>query len=206
MANKKLNNDDVEHFIDNDLYIPTRTVYIGPTTEDGETNVLMAERVMKILHILDSKSDDPIEVLMINPGGSFDDGMAIYDAIQLCRSPITIKVFGYAYSMAAVILQAADQRLLAPNAKVMIHYGSDEFPSDHPKINKRWMKQHEKSSKWMKDLFMSKVKEKNPDITEAKMDKMLDFDTILTAEEAVELGLADGVMEVAEGHRQKETT
>ena len=203
MANRKLDNTEVEHFIDNDLYIPTRTVYIGPTGEDAETNVLMAERAIKILHILDSKSDDPIEVLMINPGGSFDDGMAIYDAIQLCRSPITVKVFGYAYSMAAVILQAADERLLAPNCKVMIHYGEDSLASNHPKITKNWKKQYDKDSKWMKDIFLEKIREKHPEFSEGKLEKMLDFDTILSADEAVELGLADRVMEVAKGHKQE---
>jgi ATP-dependent protease ClpP protease subunit len=201
--NKKLNSTDVEHFIDNDLYIPTRTVYIGPTGEDAETNVLMAERAIKILHILDSKSADPIEVLMINPGGCFDDGMAIYDAIQLCRSPITIKVFGYAYSMAAVILQAADERLLAPNAKVMIHYGEDSVGPSHPKITRNWKKQYDKDTKWMRELFLEKIKEKKPEFTDSKLDKLLDFDTILSAEEAVEMGLADRVMEVAKGHKQE---
>lgn len=204
MASKKLDKDEIEHFIDNDLYVPTRTVYIGPTGEDAETNVLMAERAIKILHILDSKSDEPIEVLMINPGGSFDDGMAIYDAIQLCRSPITIKVFGYAYSMAAVILQAADERLLAPNAKLMIHYGEDSVGPSHPKITKNWKKQNDKDSKWMKELFLEKIREKHPDFSEAKLDKMLDFDTIFSAEEAVALGLADKVMEAAKGHTQEE--
>lgn len=203
MANKKLDKDEIEHFIDNDLYVPTRTVYIGPTGEDAETNVLMAERAIKILHILDSKSDDPIEVLMINPGGSFDDGMAIYDAIQLCRSQITVKVFGYAYSMAAVILQAADERLLAPNAKIMIHWGEDGLSPNHPKITKNWKKQYDKDSKWMKELFLEKIREKHPEFSEGKLDKMLDFDTIFSAEEAVELGLADRVMEVAKGHKQE---
>lgn len=204
MTSKKLNSTDVEHFIDNDLYIPTRTVYIGPTGEDAETNVLMAERAMKILHILDSKSADPIEVLMINPGGSFDDGIAIYDAIQLCRSPITIKVFGYAYSMAAVILQAADERLLAPNAKIMIHYGEEGLAMNHPKINRKWVKQLDKDNEWMKSLFLEKMREKDPTVTMAKVDKMLDFDSIMTAEEAVNIGLADRVMEVAKGHTQEE--
>jgi len=203
MANKKLDNTEVEHFIDNDLYIPTRTVYIGPTGEDAETNVLMAERAIKILHILDSKSDEAIEVLMINPGGSFDDGMAIYDAIQLCRSPITIKVFGYAYSMAAVILQAADERLLAPNCKVMIHYGMDCAGMNHPKITKSWKKQQDKDSKWVKSLFLEKIREKHPEFSEARLEKMLDFDTILSPEEAVSLGLADRVMEAAKGHKQE---
>ena len=199
---KKLSTDAVEHFIDNDLYIPTRTVYIGPTGEDAETNVLMAERAIKILRILDSESDSPIEVIMINPGGSFDDGMAIYDAIQLCRSPITIKVFGYAYSMAAVILQAADERLVAPNASIMVHYGEDSYPANHPKINRKWVEKSKKDDETMRAILLDKIREKHAGMAESKLDKMLDFDTILSAEEAVDLGLADRVMEVAKGHKQ----
>jgi ATP-dependent Clp protease protease subunit len=200
---KRLNKDEIEHFLDNDLYIPTRTVYIGPMEEDGDTNVLLAERAIKNIHILDSKSDEPIEILMINPGGNFDDGMAIYDAIQLCRSPITIKVFGYAYSMGAVILQAADKRILTPQAKLMIHYGTEGLDSDHPKIVKKWKQQYDKDSKWMKDLLLEKIREKKPDFKESQIDKMMDFDTILSAEEAVELGLVDEIMEPAKGHKQE---
>lgn len=200
--NKKLDKDEISHFIDNDLYVPTRTVYIGPTAADGETDVIMAERAIKNLHILDSKSSDPIEVLMINPGGHFDAGMAIYDAIQLCKSPITVKVFGYAYSMAAVILQAADTRIISPNARLMIHYGEEGLSSNHPKITKKWKIQYDKDSLWMKNQFLDRIREKQPEFTAAQMEKLLDFDTILNAQEAVDLGLADKVMEVANGHKQ----
>lgn len=203
MANRKLDKSEIEHFLDNDLYVPTRTVWIGPTSEDGETNVLMAERAIKNIHILDSKSDDPIEILMTNPGGSFDDGMAIYDTIQLCRSPITVKVFGYAYSMGAVILQAADERVLAPNAKVMIHWGEEGLASNHPKITKNWKKQYDIDSRWMAEMFLDRIREKHPDYKAAQLDKLLDFDTILSAEKALELGLADKIMEVAKGHKQE---
>jgi ATP-dependent Clp endopeptidase proteolytic subunit ClpP len=202
MANKKLDKDEISHFIDNDLYVPTRTVWIGPTTAEGETDVIMAERAIKNLHILDSKSSDPIEVLMTNPGGCFEAGLAIYDAIQLCKSPITIKVFGYAYSMGAVILQAADTRIMAPNARLMIHYGEDGIPSNHPKIRKKWSKQYDKDGDWMKSVFIEKIREKKPELTDAAMEKLLDFDTILSAEQSVEMGLADKVMEIAVGHKQ----
>jgi len=197
MANKKLDKDEVSHFIDNDLYLPTRTVWVGP-----ETDVGMAERAIKNLHILDSKSNDPIEVLMTNSGGDFEAGLAIYDAIQLCQSPITIKVFGYAYSMGAVILQAADTRIMTPSSRLMIHYGEDGIPSNHPKIRQKWSKQYDKDNAWMKELFVQKIREKKPELTDAAMEKLLDFDTILSAEQAVEMGLADKVMEIAVGHKQ----
>lgn len=194
---RRLNKDDIEHFIDNDLYIPTRTLYIGTSDLDGDdTNALMAERVIKNLHILDSKSADPIEIVMMNNGGDYQAGLAVYDAIQLCRSPITMKIFGGAMSMGAFILQAADERLLSPNATIMIHYGYEGYDFNHPKIIRNWREAAEKDFKLMKEVLLKKIREKHPAFTSQKIDHMLDFDTILSAQEAVDLGLADGILQV----------
>lgn len=203
MAKKKLDTNDVEHFIDSDLYLPTRTVYIGPTDSDNfEVNPIMAERAIKNLHILDSKSDEPIEILMQNYGGEVEAGMAIYDAIKLCRSKVIIKVFGAAYSMGSVILQAADERLMSPNSRVMVHYGSESH-SNHPKIVRQWVKETEKSDKWMKEMFLEKIREKQSDFKMSELDKMLNFDSIFNPQEAIDLGLADRIMIPAKGHREQ---
>lgn len=196
---EKLSKDDIEHFMSNDLYIPTRTVYIGPCSEDDhETNAIMAERAIKNLHILDSKSDDPIEILMLNYGGEVTAGMAIYDAIQICQSHVTIKVFGCANSMGSIILQAADKRLLAPNAELMIHYGESGYESNHPKNIRAQVKRSDEFDKWMKEMYMDRMNEVRDDdeaITMRKIDTLLNFDKYFTPEQAVEEGLADGIIE-----------
>lgn len=202
--NKKLERDDVEHFMDNELYIPTRTIWIGPiNVTDHETNSIMAERAIKNLHILDSINDDPIEILMLNFGGEVTAGMAIYDAIMLCRCHVTIKVFGCANSMGSIILQAADKRLLAPNAEVMIHMGETSYASNHPANIKAQHEAAERYDKWMIEMYLEKMKDKDPDMTLAKVRKMVLFDKILVPDKAVELGLADGVLEIYTGHRKK---
>jgi ATP-dependent Clp protease protease subunit len=193
----RINRDDVDKLYDYDLYIPSRTIYMGSVSsdEDGESGVdaIMAERVIKALHLLDQKNE-PITIIMNNPGGDYYHGMAIYDAIKACQSHVTIKVFGYGMSMGALILQAADTRVIAPNAKVMIHYGYTELPSNHPKINKRWVEELDKTNKDFEDILLEKMLEKNSKITREEVQKMLDFDTIFNSKETVDIGLADEVL------------
>lgn len=192
----RLNKDDISHFIDNDLYVPTRTIYIGPmSSADYEVNAMMAERAIKNLHILDSKEHKTIEIISLNYGGGVLEGMAIYDAIKLCRSEVTMKVFGCANSMGSIILQAADKRLIAPNAEIMIHYGYAGFAENHPKAVKNAIKQSERYDKWMVDMYLEKLREKDPKFTKERLDAWLNFDKYMSAEEAVEFGLADGIIE-----------
>lgn len=195
----QFNRDDIDKFFDCDIYLKTRTLWMGSAqqndSEDKETGVdfKMAEKVIKGLHILDDKSGDPITIIMNNPGGDVVHGMAIYDAIKACRSHVTIKVFGHAMSMGSVILQAADDRVLAPNAEVMIHYGKQSI-SDHAKIAEKWIAFNRRFDKWMEDLYLTKIRASKPKFRRDRLKKMLDFDTIMTAREAVDLGLADKLL------------
>jgi ATP-dependent Clp protease protease subunit len=200
--------DDIDRFHDYGVYSPSRTIYVGSEDIDLEgqesgTDAKMAEKVIKNLHILDATSNLPIVIIMSNPGGDWYHGMAIYDAIKACRSHVTVKVFGYAMSMGSIILQAADKRVMAPNARIMIHHGYMGMPSDHTKIFEKWATESKKISNEMVQIYLSKIKEKHPDFKKKKLDQMLNFDTILTAKEAVELGLADEMIEPAQGHQDK---
>lgn len=189
--------DDIDRFFDYEVYIPTRRLYIGSVTNlDGnEAGVdhQMAERAIKGLHILDSLApagDKPINIIMNNPGGDYYHGMAIYDAIKACNNHVTIRATGYVMSMAAFILQAADERVLTPNAGVMIHYGTSGTQG-HAKDMMRWAKEYERLNSVMEETLLGRIKEKHPTFSREKIAKLLVFDTIYPASEAVALGLAD---------------
>jgi ATP-dependent Clp protease protease subunit len=193
--------DDVEKFFDYDINLQTRTLYMGSNgvEEDGESgvNYLMAERVIKGLHILDMQApqnDKPITIVMNNIGGDYYHGMAIYDAIKACHNHITIQVFGHAMSMGIVILQAADERQVAPHSKMMLHYGETGFHG-HSKNMKRWAEEEERINREMEIILLEKMVVKNPKMDKEKLRKLLQFDTFLSAEEAIELGLADKVID-----------
>lgn len=216
--------DDIDQFIDNDIYFPTRTIYMGSQMyvdgEESGTDHLLAEKMTKLLHILDSQApngDKPINIIMNNPGGSVVHGMAIYDAIKLCKNHITVKVIGQASSMGSIILQAADRRLMTQNSKILIHWGEITIGSNNRNVYKH-ISDSKKDDAWMVDMFMEKVsgreiplslylkligKEeeapknsvKKVKIEKKQLEKMLDFDTILDAETALLLNFIDEVME-----------
>ena len=191
----RINRDDIDKLYDYDLFMPTRTIYIGSNTvnEDGESGVDadLSSRVIKALHILDQK-EEPIIVVLNNPGGDFYHGMAIYDAIKACKSHITIKVYGMAMSMAAIILQAADKRVMMPNARLMVHYGEAGFMG-HSKTFAKWAEENKKTNSKIEQILLEKIKVKKPNFTLKELQKLLNHDTIYSSIETVEIGLADEV-------------
>jgi ATP-dependent Clp protease protease subunit len=194
----RIKRDDISYFMDEGIYLPTRTLYMGSTgSENGEENgvdYLMAERVIKGLHILDSSVvDQGITILLNNIGGDVTHGLAIYDAIKHCKNHVTIKAYGHAMSMGSIILQAADDRLMAERAVMMLHVGNDSV-SGHAINVERWVEWNKKVLKEDELLFLSKIKQAKPRFTRDMVRKMLEFDKILSAREALELGLIDGVI------------
>ena len=188
----------MDKWIDSGIYVPTRHIYIGSAHSDGDLNeagcdYLMAEMAIKNLHILESVNKDPITILMNNLGGEINHGFAIYDAIKLCESHVTIKVFGHAMSAGSIVFQAADVRMMSPTSRQMLHYGTMSS-DDHAKTFQKWAKEGEKVDKWMEQMYLARMKERNPHFTLARLQRMLDHDTILTAKESVEYGLADKVI------------
>lgn len=188
--------DHVDKFYEMDIFFPTRTIFMGSAEEweDGESGVnhAMAETMIKGLHILDQK-EDPITIIMNNPGGDATHGMAIYDAIQACRSHITIKVFGHAMSMGSIILQAADERVMAPHSSFMIHYGYFSV-SGHAPTSLAWAEESKKYDKWMEDLYLEKIRTRKPKFRRDVLKKLLTVDTVWTPEETIAHGLADRIL------------
>ena len=118
------------------------SVTVDMDSESG-TDANMAERVIKGLHMLDTSAptgDKPITIIMNNLGGDWYHGMGIYDAIKACKNHITIKVFGYVMSMGSIIIQAADKRIMSPNSRMMIHYGTSGYYG-HNKDFIKWAKE-----------------------------------------------------------------
>jgi ATP-dependent Clp protease protease subunit len=197
----RINKDSIDRLYDYDIYVTTRTIYMGSaeTDLDGNesgTDAKMAEKAIKALHILDSaapEGDKPITIILNSPGGDVYHGLAIYDAIKACTNEVIIIVYGMAMSMGSWILQAGDRRILAPNSRVMIHYGSTSIQG-HSKSATAWAKEEERVNTKMEDVFLEKIQAKNPKFTRKQLQEKLNFDTILTSEEAIELGLADEIL------------
>ncbi len=92
-------------------------------------------------------------------------------------------------SMASVILQAADLRILYPRATLMIHDGYETQQQATPQTFRNWAEFSEKSRNLMYEIFAERSNKKSIAFWKRKCAN----DTILSAEEAVDLGLADGI-------------
>ena len=178
-----------------------RTIWLGSETvsrngDESGVDAALAERAVKAIYLLDKAApsgDKPINILLNNPGGDVIHCAAIYDAIRCARNEIIITVYGMAMSAGSIILQAANKRILTPSSTVMIHEGEGGFYG-HPKNIENWIKHAKRVDKWAADIYLQRIREKHPSYKLKDLQKLLTFDTILTAEEAVELGLADEIL------------
>lgn len=186
----------VEQFFDYGVDHRRRVIYLGSPKNDGDNDVspAMAEQTIKGLISLDASSDQPIKLIINTPGGDVEEGMAIYDAISICRSHVTGLVFGQACSMGSVILQACDERVLASHSVIMIHNGT--LSVDHTVENvERYVELDKKCRHWMEDIYLKRIKEVKPRYTRRQLKELLKIDTYFLPKQAIELGLADKVME-----------
>ena len=110
--------------------------YVTNVEEDPGVDYRMTANFYKNLRMLDTISHDPILIHMHSIGGNWNDGMAIYDAMMVCQSYITLVAYGQAESMSSIILQAADKRVMMPNAYFMCHFGSTDVSGNFLDVQK----------------------------------------------------------------------
>ena len=91
-----------------------------------EVTPRLSERVISQLLWLDTQSQESIRLFINTPGGSADDGFAIFDMIRFIRSPVVCISVGLNASAGTIILLGAprERRLALPNARLMIHQPS----------------------------------------------------------------------------------
>ena len=99
-------------------FLKTRTILLS-----GEIDKEQAERVIRQLLLLESLSDDPIDIYIDSPGGDVDAGYAIFDMIRFVKPPVRLIGMGLVASAAALVLLAVpkERRLALPNSHYLIH-------------------------------------------------------------------------------------
>jgi len=180
----------LELYHERGVFIPTKTFnLIGDVDED------MLKTATCNLHALDSTHGE-ITIKLISDGGSVSIARAIYDLIRGCKNVVRIICYGEVSSSATLILQAADKRIMTPNSKLMLHIGSEGIARDHPRNVDRQYSDYRKDEKWMKNIYLEKIKEVKKRFTNIKLDDILIWDTFLDPKKALELGLIDQIGEI----------
>lgn len=190
-----------------------REIYLaGEPEADAETSVMgepgvefiMASRFIKNLRSLELDSNDPILIHMKTCGGSWMEGMAIYDTIKACPCVVTILNYTHARSMSSLILQAADSRVMMPNSEFMFHHGEYGDSGELMTVISN-LEFYKRSIDIMCNIYVDVMKNTrgskwtgtSRQQVRQWLDKQMDQknDVFMSAEEAVKNGFADCVFD-----------
>ncbi|MER2081106.1 MAG: ATP-dependent Clp endopeptidase proteolytic subunit ClpP [Ruminococcus sp.] len=157
-----------------------------------EVNSATASVVVAQLLYLESQDPTKDISLYINsPGGSVTDGLAIYDTMQYIKCDVSTICMGMAASMGAFLLSAGTKgkRLALPNSTIMIHQplGGYKGQATDMEIHTRYML----DTKARLNRILSENTGKPLDIVKADTER----DNFMTAQEAMEYGLIDKVID-----------
>ena len=173
-----------------DMMFQRREIWIS-----GEINSELADAVIsQILHLDAEDPASEITLYINSPGGSVTAGLAIYDVMQAVTANIRAVCVGTAASMAAVLFAAGDRREILRHGEVMIH---DPLVSGG--LSGSALTVQEKSNRLMdKRKVLCGILAEHTGKNIKQIYKVTAKDTYFGAEEAVQYGLADAVIEKLE--------
>jgi ATP-dependent Clp protease protease subunit len=185
-----------------DIYsrlLKDRIIMLNGPVEDNMANSIVAQ----MLYLEADNPDKTINLYINSPGGAVTAGLAIYDTMQFIKAPVRTIVMGQACSMGSFLAQAgaAGQRIVLPESRTMIHRVSSGTPGTRGSVHvqelefedaRRHFEESKKVNKRLTELY---VRHNTAGKTYEELFETMKFDTFLTAQEAVDNGLADRIQE-----------
>ena len=170
---------------------------------DTDVSEHSASLVVAQMLFLESENPNADILFYINsPGGLVTAGLAIYDTMQFIKPDVSTIVLGQACSMGSFLAQAGapGKRLVLPESRTMIHRVSSGTPSTRGSVHVQELqfedakRSFEESQRLNERLTQLYVKHNTKGKTYDEMFGTMKFDTFLSAQEAVDMGLADEVV------------
>jgi ATP-dependent Clp protease protease subunit len=185
-----------------DIYsrlLKDRIIMMQGVVEDTMANLIVAQ----MLFLESQNPDKPIKLYVNSPGGSVTAGLAIYDTMQFVKTPIHTMVMGQAASMGSFLAQAgeAGHRYVLPESRTMIHRVSSGTRGTSGSVHVQELefedarRHFEESKRLNTRLTELYVRHNTVGKTYEELFETMKFDTFLSAQEAVDNGLADKVIE-----------
>lgn len=208
---KDLSNSELEQLVQDvhmhGINVHSREIYLnghsGDNESDPEIDFRVATNFIKNIHLLERLGRSTITVHMNIGGGSWEYGMAMFDAIQAASSPVNIIAYSLASSMSGVLLQAAKKRIMMPHTHFMLHYGSISFDGVPSTTASEMVRFNDREGEVMLDIFAQRAVngqffadkkwnyKKVKDYIDARMRKTGDW--IMSSSEAIDFGFADEI-------------
>lgn len=176
-----------------------RIIMLNGPVEDHMANLIVAQ----ILFLESEDPDKDINLFVNSPGGAVTSGLAIYDCIQFVKPDVATYVMGQACSMGSFLAQsgAKGKRFVLPEARTMIHRVSSGTPGTHGSVHVQDLQFEDARRSFEESLRINKrltelyVRHNTANKTYEDLYDVMKFDTFLSAEEAVEFGLADRIID-----------
>ena len=164
-----------------------RIIFLSEEVNDTTASLIVAQ----LLYLEAQDPDKDIQFYINSPGGSVTAGMAIYDTMRYIKCDVATICVGMAASMGAFLLSAGTKgkRLALPNAEIMIHQ-----PSAGTQGQITDMAIHMKRLQTIKER-MNRIMAENTGKSVEEVTAACERDNFMTAQEAMEFGLIDRVLE-----------
>jgi ATP-dependent Clp protease protease subunit len=168
-----------------------RVIFLGEPIDDQVANLVVAQ----LLHLESDDPDKDVNLYINSPGGSIYAGLAIYDTMRFIKPDVQTTCVGVAMSMGSLLLTGGEKgkRSVLPNSRLLIHQPSAGFEGAAADI--------EIHAREIIDM-RRRVDEIYADHTGQSIEQVhddMERDRFFTAEEAVEYGLVDRVLESRPG-------
>jgi ATP-dependent Clp protease protease subunit len=173
------------------LLLKERIIFVGMPINDQVANVVVAQ----LLFLAHEGPDEPIRMYINCPGGIVYYGLAIYDTMLHLPPPIETYALGVTASMGTVLLAAGAKghRFALPHATIHMHPAGGTAQGYAPDVEIQF-----KELKRIEDLLHSILAHHTGQTVE-QIAADFDRDRFMTAEEAVEYGLVDQILQMPEG-------
>ncbi|MGI9048655.1 MAG: ATP-dependent Clp protease proteolytic subunit [Rubrobacteraceae bacterium] len=175
-----------------DIYsrlLADRIIFLGSPVDDQIANVIMAQ----LLHLDSEDPEQDINLYINSPGGSVYAGMAIYDTMQFISADVATTALGMAASMGSFLLTAGakGKRSALPNTRILLHQpsigGGIGGQVSDVEIHARELV---RTKRRMNELYSEMTGQPYE-----KVERDTDRDYMLSAEQAVEYGVIDRVID-----------
>jgi ATP-dependent Clp protease protease subunit len=185
-----------------DIYsrlLKDRIVMLDTEVSEHSASLIVAQ----MLFLESENPDKDISFYINSPGGLVTAGLAIYDTMQFIKPDVQTIVIGQAASMGSFLAQAGTpgKRFVLPESRTMIHRVSSGTPGTRGSVHvqelqfedaKRTYEESQRINTRLTELY---VKHNTVGKTYDEMYELMKFDTFLSAQQAVDLGLADKIVE-----------
>jgi ATP-dependent Clp protease protease subunit len=176
-----------------DIYsrlLKERVIFVTGPVEDHMASLITAQ----LLFLEAENPKKEINMYINSPGGVVTSGLAVYDTMQFVKPAISTLCIGLAASMGSLLLTAGakDLRFALPNARILLHQPSGGFQGQASDIE-RHAEDIIKMKRRLNEIYVKHTGQEY-----SQIERTLDRDYFMTADEAVKFGLIDKVLSTRE--------